>query len=184
MATYQSAYTGAQIDAAIQKTINLDSIIASAITEAKLAMYPVGSIYISLSNVSPSTFIGGTWEQIHDKFLLGGSNTYTYGTEGGAATHTLSVDNLPSHTHRVAVTGSTSTTKNSYRVLKMQADGNLVIYDNSNAVKWNAGTSASSGTKCGNSFESIAGDTGSTGSGNAVSNMPPYLSVYMWKRTA
>ena len=64
MATYQSAYTGAQIDAAIQKVNNLFSLV-----------YPVGSIYISVNSTSPATLFGGTWEQIQGKFLLASSTT-------------------------------------------------------------------------------------------------------------
>ena len=50
-------------------------------------IYPVGSIYMSVNNTSPSTLFGGTWEQIKDTFLLSAGNTYTAGNTGGSATH-------------------------------------------------------------------------------------------------
>lgn len=48
---------------------------------------PIGSVYISVSSTNPSTYFGGTWEQIKDKFLLCCGNTYTAGSTGGEATH-------------------------------------------------------------------------------------------------
>ena len=46
-------------------------------------IYPVGSIYMSANNVSPASFLGGTWQQIKDKFLLSAGDTYNAGDEGG-----------------------------------------------------------------------------------------------------
>lgn len=60
---------------------------------------PIGSVYISVSSTNPSTYFGGTWEQIKDKFLLCCGNTYTAGSTGGEATHKLTVDEMPSHNH-------------------------------------------------------------------------------------
>jgi hypothetical protein len=72
-------------------------------------IYPVGSIYMSVNNVSPETFMGGTWEQIKDTFLLSAGDTYTAGATGGEATHTLTVEEIPSHTHTSEFCGITST---------------------------------------------------------------------------
>lgn len=67
--------------------------------------YPVGSIYMSVTNVNPSTFFGGTWEQIKDRFLLACGSTYSAGSTGGSATNT--------HTHdKGGDGGSISTTQN------------------------------------------------------------------------
>ena len=133
-------------------------------------VYPVGSIYMSVNNTSPATLFGGTWQQIQDTFLLAAGSTYEAGSTGGEATHMLSVSELPSHTH--------------YE--------NIVT--NAGIRPW-AGTSASSGTGKyvnlqeklsvgSNDDESKYVRTGSTGSGDAHNNMPPYLAVYMWRRTA
>ena len=62
-------------------------------------MYPVGSIYMSVSNTNPGTLFGGTWSQIQGKFLLGASTGHTAGSTGGAETVKLSVAQLPAHTH-------------------------------------------------------------------------------------
>lgn len=82
-------------------------------------IYPVGSIYISISSTSPSTlFSGTTWEQLKDRFLLGAGDTYSANATGGAASvsytpagtvggHTLTVTEIPSHNH--SFTGSAVT---------------------------------------------------------------------------
>ncbi len=80
----------------------------NVITNANIVdvVYPVGSIYMSVNNSNPSTlFSGTTWEQIEDKFLLGASSvnaaspTYSGGDTGGNSTHTLTTDEIPSHSH-------------------------------------------------------------------------------------
>lgn len=58
-------------------------------------IYPVGSIYQSMSTTSPADFIGGTWTKI---------KTFLYGADaaketGGEATHTLTIDEMPNHSH-------------------------------------------------------------------------------------
>lgn len=62
-------------------------------------IYPIGSIYMSVNEVNPTNFLGGTWEQIKDKFLLSAGDSYSAGSTGGEATHTLTIDEIPSHTH-------------------------------------------------------------------------------------
>ena len=62
-------------------------------------VYPVGSIYMSVNNTNPSTLFGGTWQQIQDRFLLAAGATYAAGATGGEATHTLTTDEMPAHSH-------------------------------------------------------------------------------------
>lgn len=62
-------------------------------------IYPVGSIYMSVNATSPSTFFGGTWVKIEGCFLLGSSSSYSLGVTGGEAKHTLTVEEMPSHSH-------------------------------------------------------------------------------------
>ena len=62
-------------------------------------IYPVGSIYISTEPTNPNSLFGGSWTQIKDKFLLTAGDTYTAGNTGGSATHTLTINEMPSHTH-------------------------------------------------------------------------------------
>ena len=116
-------------------------------------IYPIGSVYINVQNVSPEDFLGGVWEQIQGKFLLAMQNGhYTAGETGGEETHTLTIDEIPSHNHMVP--GSTDETQ--------YPAGHGLTYSDHTKV-W-MGTMETGGTQPHN-------------------NMPPYLVVYMWQRT-
>lgn len=118
-------------------------------------IYPVGSIYLSVNNVNPSTLFGGTWSQIKDKFLLACGDSYSNGTTGGEAAHTLTVAEMPSHKHDLHIYDSKGT----------QLDW---VLDNVNKyAKYNDRIRIKS-----------------EGGGQAHNNMPPYLTVSVWKRTA
>ena len=72
-------------------------------------IYPVGSLYWSSKSTNPSSLFGGTWVQIKDRFVLACGDTYTsVGATGGASSVTLSVSNMPSHTHSFTPSGSVS----------------------------------------------------------------------------
>lgn len=66
-----------------------------------MTVYPVGSIYISVNSTSPAILFGGTWEILNDVFLLAAGSYANAGTFGGEASHTLTVDEMPSHSHGV-----------------------------------------------------------------------------------
>lgn len=189
---YQSKHTGDNID----KGINL-----------ALAMYPVGSIYLSVNNVNPGTIFGGTWEQIQDRFLLAAGSTYAGGATGGASSHThtsaahthtsaahthttaghvLTVAEMPSHTHGIyydadfcaANTGNI----NSWKQGLVNVDAPGAYYTNMPQPYTGGGASHSHG----NTGSTTPGNTGSTTPGNtgSSSSLPPYLAIYVWKRTA
>lgn len=63
-------------------------------------IYPVGSIYHSTSSTSPASTVGGTWSAISGRFLLGANSTYPAGKQDGATTVTLSLNQIPAHSHR------------------------------------------------------------------------------------
>lgn len=131
-------------------------------------IYPVGSIYISTNNLSPQGFFGGTWERIKDVFLLAAGNTYTAGGTGGAATHTLTTNEMPVHYHDGI---SVDEYYNTHRM----------VYDNQAAV--GDGNSAYWSINAGTATNARTARTVDAGGGQAHNNMPPYLAVYMWKRT-
>lgn len=58
-------------------------------------IYPVGYVYMSFDSMSPSAKFGGTWTQITGRFIRFASDTGT----GGSDTHTLSLAQIPSHSH-------------------------------------------------------------------------------------
>ena len=75
------------------------------------AVYPVGSIYISVTSTNPSSFFGGTWTAFGTgKTLVGidtsDTNFDTVEKTGGAATVTLGVTEIPSHTHTIGSSGA------------------------------------------------------------------------------
>lgn len=88
-------YTKTETDTKLNKKVNTSDLID--------LIYPVGSIYMSANNVSPASFLGGTWQQIKDKFLLSAGDTYNAGDEGGEATHTLTINELPKHDHTIYI---------------------------------------------------------------------------------
>ena len=75
-----------------------------------LTVYPVGSVYISVLATSPASLFGGTWERIKDTFLLAAGDTYSAGSTGGEATHALTIEELPSHSHPYEGTNNVSGT--------------------------------------------------------------------------
>ena len=72
-------------------------------------IYPVGSLYWSSKSTNPASLFGGTWVQIKDRFVLACGDTYTsVGATGGASDVTLSVSNMPSHSHSFTPSGDIS----------------------------------------------------------------------------
>lgn len=61
-------------------------------------MYPVGAIYQSWSSTSPASLFGGSWSQIIEKFLYCANSA---GDTGGASSVTLSINQIPSHSHAI-----------------------------------------------------------------------------------
>lgn len=129
------------------------------------AVYPVGSIYMSVNNTNPYELFGfGTWTQIKDVFLLGAGDNYNAGETGGEAEHILTVNEMPSHSHRYG-----------------QYKGNAGWSGDSpqpNFMK-NTGNDGYSTTDTNGYMATL-----NSGGGQAHNNMPPYLVVYMWQRVS
>lgn len=123
-------------------------------------IYPVGSIYMSTTLTTEEqvkAIFGGTWEKIKDRFLLASGDSYINGTAGGEATHTLTVDEMPSHSHTMNMRWSTSVA-NYY---------------------WQPPLSAEAGeTKT----SPIGDPIQAAGGSQPHNNMPPYLVVNVFKR--
>lgn len=142
-----------------------------------LLAYPVNSIYISVNSTSPASLFGGTWEQLKDRFLIGAGSTYSNGATGGAANVTLTEETIPDHRHAETMF------VDGLGTLVFDASGDTtdwkIGYTYGTNLKMRALQSAVSGVTSG-----IALTTVGAGGGQAHNNMPPYLVVYMWKRTA
>ena len=118
------------------------------------SVYPVGSIYMSVNSTSPATLFGGTWVEIQGRFLLGRSSSYTNGSTGGETSVTLNAAQAPNHDH---------------------------IWNPNGKLDFTGSGSYGGGISIGGQDNR---KTTSTGGNGAHNNMPPYLVVYMWKRTA
>lgn len=119
-------------------------------------IYPIDSIYISLGSTNPEVLFGGTWAQISGRFLLASGGGYSLGDYAGEATHTLTIEEMPSHNHTL-IWASSSQFGDSYARLVSSN-----IPDVSSQV----------------TNDSMY----STGGSQPHNNMPPYLVVNMWRR--
>lgn len=141
--------------------------LSSEIAGQMNKVYPIGSIYMSVNSTSPASLFGGTWEQLKDRFLLGAGDTYANGATGGAAEHTLTVEEIPSHRHGFQGDGTTFS--------------GTVYSLNKSGTQYPSNPAITKGSDYTNNGYITAGFTGG---GKSHNNMPPYLVVYMWKRTA
>ncbi len=117
-------------------------------------LHPVGSVYISADAASPAKLFGGDWLQLNDVFLLAAGDTYKVGTRGGEAAHKLLQSELP-ETLPIAYGGSYTSGKNE------------PVIDRTVAFLY--------GTAAGRMNMAV-------GEGRPINNMPPYLTVNVWKR--
>ena len=148
-------------------------------------IYPIGSIYLSVNSTSPATFFGGSWTQLKDRFLLGAGSTYSSGATGGAATHKLSVAEMPSHAHDTPffnnMTNNGEMKSDFIGVFGKGVTASQALKDTGQTSTMEMWWINQTNTAEGNEWAYL---TSAKGSGSAHNNMPPYLVVYMWKRTA
>ena len=165
MEIYGNVYADGSVYAGGKKLMTLDDV------------YPVGSIFMSMNHTTPEQVAtalgGGTWEAWGaGRFPVGvgvvdannddwcghtsaGDWTANPNGKGGETHHTLTVNEMPSHRHDLKT-----------------------YYDSGKSQGW-----------C---FDNVGGKKSmymneycsSAGGGKAHNNMPPYITVYMWKRTA
>ena len=154
----------------VRKNLTVDGTLTVAGKTLLNLIYPVGSIYMSVNSASPATLFGGTWEQLKNRFLIGCGDTYAAGASGGSATHTLSVDEMPTHGNHLYGNGDW---------IGQGASGGKYLNTDANMSSYG---SSGRGWFLSSNEAYPAGYT--TGGGKAHNNMPPYLAVYMWKRTA
>ena len=211
-------------------------------------VYPIGSIYLSVNDVNPSSYFGGTWVAWGSgRVPIGVDTSDTNFNEvektGGEKSHTISTNEMPKHTHSWSgTTNSTGAHTHSISITTSNNGSHTHTYSGTtggrvtapgnkntefgNGVKWVGGTSAAiayankaseyaqnswrdianehghkySGTTSssgghthsvsgntgsnGAHTHTISGTTGSTGSGTAMNILQPYITCYMWKRTA
>lgn len=172
-------------------------------------IYPVGAIYTSLVNTSPASTLGGTWTAIEGDRVLwsvtngnedlvdSNGNPLTGGSSSHSHTitvngHTLTVNEIPAHGHNsrwLSDAGTLGTAKLWNDDGQTLRDATSCIRVNSSAGNWNSSTF----TAAQNGYGDIIGKTDQVGGGGShshgassgsASNIPPYIKVYMWRRTA
>lgn len=121
--------------------------------------FPIGYIYMSTSSTNPSVYFGGTWVRIaKGKTLIGvdeNDNDFSSAElTGGEKEHTLTVNEMPSHTH-------------SYTYSTSVSDWPSRIPLGSNAGVGTSGAGIST-----------------TGGDQAHNNLQPYFTCYIWEKTA
>lgn len=171
-----TTYSKEKIDSLIQGSSSL------SIDYVKDKIYPVGSIYISVNNTNPSVLFGGKWEQFSaGRVLMGaGNNAYPPGSEGGEATHTLTIHEIPEHVHPIdgkihKISGVYNPKDNfvyeSINVNTNYHEGQGTRWDGTDryySYQWNDPTSTD---------QNLDGN-------QSHNNLQPYIVVFMWKRTA
>lgn len=117
--------------------------------------YPVGAIYLSVTDANPAALFGGTWERIGGRFILGADSTYAAGSTGGEAAHTLTAEEMPRHNHEID---------------NLNASGSATPFMT---------VQAQDKKGFGGNVQTMY-----AGGGKAHNNMPPYLAVFMWQRVS
>lgn len=204
--------------------ISRSAISNNVLDNIKLAMYPVGSIYMSANSTNPSQLFGGTWVawgQGRVPVGVGSNGTTTYGNNqaGGAETVALTTNQMPSHTHTqnshnhtqnahnhaftgssvaTSAAGSHNHTPNGSNVsflttgveppyAQISATGNTYVIkqktSTDGAHTHNVTAQGTIGNKTATNKAATAINN-NTGGGQAHNNMQPYITCYMWKRTA
>lgn len=142
---------------ALKQLATVVSNLQTTVNNYWKTVFPIGYTFITTdSDFDPNTSFGGTWVRIKDRFLLASGDTYTNGATGGEATHTLTINEMPSHTHEPI----------------------SLAYGNPNTAPQGLNYAENGVGK------QTKGWLSSAGGGQAHNNMPPYLAVMIWKRTA
>lgn len=181
MADYTLSYTVSEIEEKLAKVDTLTNTILAKV-------YPVGAIFLSTADTNPATYLGfGTWSiwgsgRVPVGVNTSDSNFNTVEKTGGASTHTLTLAQIPKHSHSVSGTAASA----GAHTHKLGRNQNTIAsgskYDRPNDAdepdKGYTSTSAGAHT------HSVTGTAASSGSGGAHNNLQPYITCYMWKRTA
>ena len=153
--------------------------------EALLAAFPIGSIFITATNINPGASLGGTWSQImQGRFPVGVDGaTYPQGGTGGEAAHALVEAENGTHTHSVSDPSHLHGVTDPGHVhgipsFATAGAGGVSVGVQSGAQNTGAGFTGVTVLGAGTGI-SIVGSGAST----PHENRPPYLAIYFWQRT-
>lgn len=139
------------------------------------SIYPVGSIYFSTNDVNPSTLFGGVWERFANGRAIVGVDASqtefnTVKKEGGSKTHSLTIDEMPSHTHNIYQDNGSG--RIDIPVYGEYSELNNVGYQNFRYTNNSGFTQGGSG-KFYNTYN---------GKSQSHNNLQPYITCYIWTR--
>lgn len=134
-------------------------------------LHPVGSYYWSDEPTEPSVLFGGTWVKIEGRFLLGAGANHSVGDTGGEKEHTLTVNEMPNHTHNFNYVNNDRGVSWSSNAINDWGSA----YSSDAAVDMQIGAGWSS-----TGYLTLIG----TGGNQPHNNMPPYYTTNIWRRTA
>lgn len=117
---------------------------------------------------SPASFIGGTWERIEGKFVMGASDTYPAGSTGGSATHTQTENEVGSHEHTISTPD--------YGQILYGGSGVSAGISGRALVSYNTGNNAADATPFIARKSYVAT--------KPMDILNPYYSTYIWRRVA
>ena len=133
----------------------------AAIDAMMLAAHPIGSYYWSDDPTDPGRIFGGVWTEVTDVFLYAAARDnqteYRAGHSGGSKTHTLTVTEMPSHTHELGMVNPNGSQVGGSK-LDHTYNPASIYYSGEDVIK-------------------------PSGGGQAFSIMPPYYATYCWRRT-
>jgi hypothetical protein len=182
--TLQDWYTAQYMESRVEVTfpggyqsgINPDGVSVVQIMPAMQptlldSVYPVNSIYIAYSHTDPSLLFGGVWERISNAFLWGATPDDYIGTTGGEEAHSLTIDEIPYHTHEFDYSTNNGASFTNAKAGKALAGGYTADHyiGFSNSV---------------DEFTDYQVRVAGAGGGLAHNNMPPYIKVSIWRRIA
>lgn len=167
----------------------LDSMLAlmNGVSDAMEELWPVNSIFCSISSTNPSVTLGfGTWVSFGAGRMMIGysasdSDFDTAEETGGAKTVTLTSAEMPSHTH--AQDAHTHTQDAHAHTQQSRSAGLIGTAGSSGSVAANNQSVGTTNSTTATNQNTTATNQ-NTGGGGAHNNMPPFIVVYMWKRTA
>lgn len=165
-------------------------------------LYPIGSIYMNVNNVEPSTIFGGSWERMPSgRMLINSGDGFNLGQIGGEKEHRLTEDELASHSHDVNnINGNTTSTaklvgkfsssirpngditdvpyRNGFGIVSKESEYGIHAKDGGNSSPGrNYVIDASHNHTINLNINMLP-----SGKNQPHNNMPPYIVVNMWKR--
>ena len=171
------------------------SFVDAFVQECLLKIYPVGSIYMSTNSTNPKDFLGGTWEawgkgRVPVGVDLSDTDFNTAEKTGGEKTHALSVSEMPWHDH----SGTYSTVETTTIHTRPTGGALHHLGINTYTVKYDINEQTQEYMVAPAGGQTLEVENGTVinsqygvcpnGSGVAHNNLQPYITCYMWKRTA